>query len=107
MLYKFKSKAGADVIMLGPQGDQLLRLIGRSPSAQGIVEATDMAAAIQALERAVADDDAAFAQRQADAAAAGDAAPRREGITLRARVWPLVELMRRAQSAGHDIVWGV
>ena len=107
MLYKFKSKAGADVIMLGPQGDQLLRLIGRSPSAQGIVEAADMAAAIQALERAVADDDASFAQRQADAAAAGEPAPRREGITLRARVWPVVELMRRAQPDGHDIVWGV
>lgn len=106
MLYKFKSKSGSDVIMLGPQGDQLLKLIGRSPSAQGILENAGMAAAIRALEQAVADDEAAFAQRQSEAAAAGEAAPRRDGITLKARVWPMVELMRRALPAGHDIVWG-
>ena len=29
MIYKFRSPATGDVIMLGPQGDQLLRLIGR------------------------------------------------------------------------------
>ena len=31
MLYKFKSKAAGDVIMLGPNGDQMLRIIGREP----------------------------------------------------------------------------
>lgn len=107
MLYKFKSKAGADVIMLGPQGDQLLRLLGRPPSARGILENNALADAIAALERAVADDEAAFAQRQAEAAAAGEPAPRRAGITLRMRVWPVVELMRRALPAEADLVWGV
>ena len=38
MIYKFKSKAAGDVIMLGASGDDVLRTIGKSPAAQGIVE---------------------------------------------------------------------
>ena len=45
MLYKFKCKAGGDLIMLGPNGDTLLRAIGREPAAQGISEPPAMAAA--------------------------------------------------------------
>ena len=44
MIYKFKSRATADVIMLGPQGDQLLRLAGREPALKGIFEVADMPA---------------------------------------------------------------
>ena len=107
MLYKFKSKVGADVIMLAPQGEQLLRLIGRTPSAQGIVEAAALGAAVSALEQAVADDEAKFEQAQVEAVAAGEDAPRRDGITLRTRMWPMVELMRRSASTNADVVWGV
>jgi len=38
MLYKFKSKATGDLIMLEPNGRQVLRLIGKEPTAQGIIE---------------------------------------------------------------------
>ncbi len=48
MLYKFKSKATGDVIMLGPNGDALLRALGRTPAPKGIVEPADMPAAIAA-----------------------------------------------------------
>ena len=107
MIYKFKSKAGADVIMLGPQGDQMLRLIGREPSAQGIVLTDQLGAAISALELAVAEDEAAFAKALADAEAACEPAPRREGISLRQRAWPLIALMRHGMTAGQDVTWGV
>jgi len=106
MLYKFKSKAGADVIMLSPQGDQILSLIGRAPAASGILQKNQLGAAISALEMAVADDEAAFAKLQADAHAADEPVPRREGISLRQRAWPLVELMKHALKAGDDITWG-
>ena len=39
MLYKFKSKAAGDVIMLGPNGDHVLRLAGREPAARVFVDA--------------------------------------------------------------------
>jgi len=107
MLYKFRSKAGGDVIMMGPTGDEMLRLMGREPSAQGIITKADMAAAVAALEKAVSDDEAAFARGVEEAKAAGEAAPKRSGIQLRQRAWPLVELMRHAQRENQDLTWGV
>jgi len=107
MLYKFKSKDSADVIMLGPTGDLLLGLLGRNPSAKGIVEVSDLPAAMTALERAIADDEAAWAQVQADAKADGKPLPTRNGVTLRQRAWPLLEMMRRAHAHQHQVMWGV
>jgi hypothetical protein len=101
MIYKFKSKAAGDLIMLGPQGDQMLRLLGREPAGQGIVEPVAMAAAIAALEAAVAADEAARREAGAD----GDDA--KQGISLRRRLWPMVEMLRRCRAEGHAIVWGV
>ena len=98
MLYKFKSKAAGDVIMLGRNGDQVLRIVGKEPADKGIIEAADLGAAIAALEAAVAADELA--------AQSADAAPR-ERVSLRQRAWPLVEMMKRAQRAGQPIVWGV
>lgn len=107
MLYKFKSKAGGDVIMMGPTGDQMLGLLGRSPAPQGIITKTDMAAAITALEKAVSDDEATFAASMTEAQKAGEAAPKRSGIQLHQRAAPLLDLMRHAQRENEDIVWGV
>lgn len=107
MIYRFKSKAGADVIMLQPQGEHILRLLGRELAPQGVLRGAELPAAVTALERAVADDEAAFARAVAEAEAAGEAAPRREGISLRQRAWPLIELIRHAQRADNDVLWGV
>jgi Domain of unknown function (DUF1840) len=107
MIYKFKSKAAGDVIMMGPTGDDVLRLIGKAPAAQGIIESAAMGAAIAAVESAVAADDAARAQAEKDAAAEGRKLPPRDGVTLSQRAWPLVEMMKRSMAEGADIVWGV
>ena len=105
MLYKFQSKAAGDVVMLGPTGDQLLRLLGREPAPQGIFLVADMPGLRAALEQAVDAEEAA--QAEAQAAAEGHQLPPREGVSLRQRVWPLVELMKRAEAASYPIVWGV
>jgi len=107
MLYKFKSKAAGDVIMMGPTGDNVLRLIGKAPAPQGIIESAAMAAALDALERAVAADEAARAQAEKEAAGEGKRNGAGDGVTLRQRAWPLVEMMKRSSAAGADIVWGV
>ncbi|HET9205864.1 MAG TPA: DUF1840 domain-containing protein [Burkholderiaceae bacterium] len=96
MIYKFKSKAAGDVIMLQPHGDQVLRLLGREPSAKGIVEVADMPSAIEALQNAAA---------QSDAPA--DDANGERGVGLKQRVWPMIELLKRSHAAGEPIVWGV
>jgi len=103
MIYKFKSKAAGDVIMLGRNGDQVLTLIGKAPAVQGIIEPPAMAAAVQALLTAIAADEALRAQ----IAGGDDSAPRPDAISLRQRAWPLIEMLRRAQAAEAPIVWGV
>jgi len=107
MIYKFRSKAAGDVIMMGPSGDQVLRLLGREPSAKGIVEAAAMPQAIAAIERAVAADEAARAQAEKEAAAEGRTLAPAEGVSLRQRAWPLVEMMKRSLKEDQPIVWGV
>lgn len=102
MLYKFRSKAAGDVIMLGPNGDQLMRLLGREPAPKGIFEPAAMPAAIQALKDAVAAEEAAREQAERE----GQAPAPRE-VALRQRVWPMVEMMQRAHRADEPIVWGV
>jgi hypothetical protein len=107
MIYKFKSKAAGDVVMLGDSGDQLLRLLGREPSPQGIFEVADLPALRTALEQAVAAEEAVRAQAETEANAEGHRLPLRENVSLRQRVWPLVEMMKRAQADDYPIVWGV
>ena len=104
MLYKFKSKAAGDVIMLGPNGDQVLRALGREPAPKGIFEVDAMQGLIAALEAAVAADDAARG-RHADDDADGPAG-QGDAVSLRRRAWPLVEMLRRSHGAGEVIVWG-
>jgi hypothetical protein len=96
MIYKFKSKAAGDVIMLQPHGDQLMGLLGREPAGKGIIEAADLPAAIAALQQAAA-------QAQAPA----DGADGERGIGLKQRLWPMIEMMKRSHAAGEPIVWGV
>jgi hypothetical protein len=107
MIYKFRSKAAGDVIMMGPSGDQVLRIIGKQPAPQGIVEPAAMPAAIQAIEQAIAADDEARRQAEAEAEAEGKNLPPREAVSLRQRAWPLVEMMKRSHAEGKEIVWGV
>ena len=96
MIYKFKSKAAGDLIMLQPDGDHLLRLIGREPAPKGIIEIADMPAAIKALQDAAA---------QAQAPSPNSDGER--GVGLKQRVWPMIEMMKRSLAAGEPIVWGV
>ena len=102
-MYRFKSKADGDLIMLAPIGDQILRILGREPAPQGIIEVAALPQAITALEQAIA-----AAERARGAAGDdddGDDGARSVG--LRQRAWPMLEMMRRSLTERADIVWGV
>lgn len=107
MLYCFKSKAGADIIMMADSGDAVLRLLGRDPAPQGILQAAALPGYIQQLDAGVAADEAEFQRRVDEALAAGEPAPKRQGVSLRQRAWPLRELMQRSVKEDADVVWGV
>ena len=99
MIYKFKSPASGDVIMLGPHGDQLLRLLGREPSAKGIFEAKDMPQVLQTMLAAI---DAA---EQSPAVHAEESPA--QAVGLRQRLWPMIDMLRRCHAAQEPVVWGV
>ncbi len=100
MMYKFKSKATGDLIMTQPVGDRVLGLIGKAVTPQGIIEVDQLPAAMSALESAVA----AEAPKAADADD-GDS-HRADNVGLRQRVWPMVEMMKRAAAERQPITWG-
>ncbi len=102
MIYKFKSKASGDLIMLGPNGDAMLRILGREPQSSGIIEPVDMVSAIGAIERALAEAKADQTPAHPPPAASSSA-----GVSLSQRLWPMLEMLRRAQAAAEPIVWGV
>lgn len=104
MIYKFRSKASADLVMLGADGDRLLSLLAREPAAQGIIEPADMPAARQRLQAALAEAEAAAAQAAPDDE---DGQPARAAVGLRQRLWPMLQMLERAAAAGEPIVWGV
>jgi len=103
MIYKFKSKATGDVIMLGPNGDQLLQLLGREPAPKGIIEVADMGAAISVMQGAVQAEEARIAAASDDDGGGGASG---QGVSLRQRLWPMIEMLKRAQAAKEPVVWG-
>ena len=107
MLYTFKSRAAANLIMLQSNAERVLDLIGKQPGPKGIIAAEQMPAAIAALERALEREDAAAKAALDEARAAGLAAPRRESISLRQRTMPMLDMLKRCHKSHTDIVWGV
>lgn len=103
-MYRFKSKADGDLIMMTPVGDQILRIVGREPAPQGIIEAAALPQAIRALEEAIAA--AELARRDAKRAEEDDERGA-EAVGLQQRAWPMLEMMRRSLAERADIVWGV
>ena len=108
MLYKFKSKNAADVIMLEPNGRQVLQIIGKDPGRTGIIQPAEMSGAVSALESAIQQEEAA---KRAAGEARGNEdddknKAREEAISLRQRAAPFIDLLRRNEKAGTEITWG-
>jgi len=111
MLYKFKSKAAGDVIMLQPNAQRLLEIIGKhssaDPSLKGILLPEQMPQALSALQAAIEHDEAERQQAIAQAQAEHLSTPRFEEVSLRQRALPLMEMIRSCHQANEAITWGV
>ncbi|MFM7025954.1 MAG: DUF1840 domain-containing protein [Limnohabitans sp.] len=116
MLFKFKSKACADLIMLEADGRRMLKaMIGDDP-VKGIVPVHELAQVQGRLEAAVAQDEA-LRRAQAERAAgrndnediAGNAAEEATlpPVRLAQRAAPMLQMIRRCRAEEADLVWGV
>ena len=119
MLFKFKSKATGDLIMLEPNGRRVLQIIGKEPSSTGIILPAQMPDALAALENAIASEEAAIAEAKAaaklksqsafgeEAIAAKSSYNNADMVPLRQRALPFIELLKSSHRAKVEIVWGV
>jgi hypothetical protein len=108
MLYKFKSKATGDLIMLEPQGRQILQILGKVPEPTGILLAGEILDAISALRKAVELEEAEIEAAQAPDGSTDSASKSGgRGIRLKQRVVPFIDMLQRAHAEDVDVVWGV
>jgi hypothetical protein len=105
MIYKFKSQAAGDVIMLQLNGDQMLTIVGKAPAPRGIITVAQIPAAVAALEAACAAHETAQSQRQEHLPPEHEVEG--DSVLLRQRVAPFIDLLRSSAQAGKDVVWGV
>lgn len=109
MIFEFKSRATGTVIATQDVAERILRIIGKSPAAKGVILPEQMAKAIADLQHAI--DTEKQAARQApdsgrneiDNAGDDTATP----VSLAQRAYPFVEMLRQAMAAGKEITWGV
>ena len=93
MLYKFKSKATSDLIMLGPDAQRLLKLVGSDAPSKGIFTVAQQPVVIASLEAAIAQDEARLAalmaQRRAEIGSQDEGGAASEAVSLKRRAQPL------------------
>lgn len=111
MLYIFKSKVTGDVIMLQPNGEHLLEIIGKhtsaDPSVKGILLVEQMPQALAALTAAVAQEDAATAVANDQTDSEKSPVSPAEAIGLHQRAAPFMDMIRECMKAKEPILWGV
>jgi hypothetical protein len=115
MLYKFKSKAAGDLIMLQANGERMLQIIGKEPGPKGIVLPEQMPAGhCRPLNQAIAARASRAAERpeSAEAFAATDA--RTDDTPAADRHQPAPRAPHRSSTCSsaatrptRSIVWGV
>ena len=112
MIYKFKSRAAADVIMLKPNARRLLHILDKvniddPEDSDGIIMEDQISAALIALQFAIDAEDAALKEAQAKAKAQGQPAPHAPEVSLRQRAYPLIEMLKRSAKEHCDVIWTV
>lgn len=106
MLYRFKSQATADLVMLGADAQGALRLIGKDLTPEGAISPDQLPRAIDILQRAWREDHALRLKEEKSAPEplpdADDADP---DVRLSQRLVPLVSMLEQANKADVAVVW--
>lgn len=96
MLVKFESNAAADITMFGDDAKHLLSIIGHSGAIPSALQAQDLPAALQKLEKAVAVNKAADTAQDPDEEF-------KPGLSQRAL--PLIQMLKKAIEMDADVMW--
>jgi hypothetical protein len=109
MLYRFKSHATAELTLLQPAAEQLLRIVGKAPAAQGLIRPEEVLPAIAALEQAIATEGRSHATASSqDTHLAPHVQLELEvepSITLAQRASPFIQMLREAAAENVPVTW--
>jgi uncharacterized small protein (DUF1192 family) len=113
MLMTFKSKAAADVLMYEMHAKPLIDLLHKDVQ-RGVITVAELPAAVALLEAEVAQIKAIETARERAQASALNDNQDEEALTgallpvsFATRTYPLMEMLRAALKARHDVLWGV
>ena len=96
MIITFKSKAHADVVMLGDVARELIRLMGKSDALPSALAAGDIPRALSRLEAGLAE----LAQPEPD-----DDEDEDDKVLLHTRALPLIDMLNAASAADVPVMW--
>jgi Domain of unknown function (DUF1840) len=102
MIFEFKSRATGSVIMTKDVAQNILRIIGKEASPQGIIVPEAMPIAIAALQSAIAQEKVA----DKNTAPASEQEAASTPVSLAQRAMPFIEMLQRAQAANKEVTWG-
>lgn len=112
-MYTFQSRATADLMMLADTAKHILTLLGKTPGEPGILTVAQIPAALVTLEQVVAQDDVRRKALHEDAQSCDTAVSARAAkesaelgaISLRQRVAPFADMLRRSAQENKDVTW--
>jgi hypothetical protein len=111
MLFKFKSQAASDLIMLEPDARHLLHIMLGDDPVKGVIQADTLALSIAALELAVKEDEVLRKRSEMSGpsvqAEENESPAARNGVHLSQRAAPMLKLLKRSLVEKADVVWGV
>jgi hypothetical protein len=108
MLFTFKSSASPDVIMLDNLAEYLLGIIGKELRTRGVITHDELPAAIEKLQAAVVQDKKDREEHDGRFHEGEEGHGTHEiPIGLAQRAFPFLDMMRLAQKANANILWGV
>ena len=105
MIYQFRSKAGADVIMLADLTQRIFDILGRPLEPRGILTVEQLPALIIALETAILKDLEDRAKN--NSADQENTEKPKLADRLGQRAYPFLELMKQAKAKDEPVMWGV
>jgi hypothetical protein len=112
MLIIFKSKAAAEVIMYKEHIASVLEMLNKDTH-RGVITAAETTHVIGLIEKLIEEDKQA--RKQAEALNSDDEdeldefekSKKRDTVTLSARLFPILDMLKSANKKQEDILWGV
>lgn len=110
MIYKFKSRETGDLIMLAPDAERILKLLGKGLKEPGIITLAEIPRArttLLAAAEAEKQQLAALKAEQELSEGLEEGTQPHKAITLAQRLVPLLHMFDRCQAAEVDVIWTV